>query len=303
MPMNVSSPLLAAAALAAATLAATPSFAGGIPFAGNRPQSFEFPLDYTDTYHSFGQFLQITDDDRRFDADGNKRAGFGGHSVVGLSSALRYWKFDALPQVGWVGSITVPEVRIEGRGFTASGLGDPLVGGIAFVKPTPASTLGTQWLVQVPIGAAQVTTNTWSVWPSVFYNHWFGQRVNLDVLAGGVLRGATRKTGSNDLDAGNTFHLNLRLGVGTAPVDYTRSVHVVPFAGLDYQRTGKTRDKVTELDLADSDSRETAASLGVLFQIKTRGGYDQFELHYARGLKGRNTSVTDGLFLQFWHYF
>ena len=31
--------------------------------------------------------------------------------------------------------------------------------------------------------------------------------------------------------------------------------------------------------------------------------YDQFELHYERGLRGRNTSVTNGLFLQYWHYF
>ena len=292
------------ATLAIAALAGSGAAeASGIPFAGNRPQSFEFPIDYTESYNSFGQFVQYNDDNRQFDSAGNKVAGSGGHTVVGLSSALHYWKFDALPSVGWVGSVTVPEVRVEGRGFAVSGIGDPLVGGIAFIKPTPSSTLGVQTLVQVPVGASSVTTNTWSLWPSVFYNAWFNNRFNLDVLVGGVLRSTTHKTGANDLDAGNTVHANVRLGMGLEPVLYTKPVYVIPFVGVDFQRTGKTRDKFTGLDLASSDSREAAANVGALFQLQRKKGYDQFEVHYSRGISGRNTSVTNGLFLQFWHYF
>jgi len=292
------------AACATAALAGSgAASAGGIPFAGNRPQSYEFPLDYAEPYNSFGQFVQYNVDSRRFDANGDKAAGSGGHTIVGLSSALHYWKFDALPKVGWVASLTVPEVRVEGPGFAASGLGDPLVGGLAFIKPTPSSTLGVQMLLQAPIGAASVTTNTWSVWPSVFYDAWFDNRINLDVLVGGVLRGTTHKTGANDLDPGHTVHANVRLGVGLEPVLYEKPVYAIPFVGIDFQRTGKTRDRVTGVDVPASDSRETALNLGVLFQLKRRKTYDQFELHYERGLRGRNTSVTNGLFLQYWHYF
>jgi hypothetical protein len=290
-------------ALAVAVLAGSGNAgASGIPFAGNRPQSFEFPIDYTESYNSFGQFVQYNEDNRHFDNTGDKVPG-SGHTFVGLSSALHYWKFDALPSVGWVGSVTVPEVRVEGRGFAASGVGDPLVGGLAFIKPTPSSTLGVQALVQVPIGASSVTTNTWSLWPSVFYNVWFENRFNLDVLVGGVLRSTTHKTGTNDLDAGNTWHANVRFGSALEPVLYTKPVYVMPFVGIDFQHTGKTRDRFSGMTLADSDSRETAANLGVLFQLQRRKSYDQFEMHYARGLNGRNTSVTNGLFLQYWHYY
>jgi hypothetical protein len=291
--------LLATGCMAAAGTAC----AGGIPFAGNRPQSFEFPLDYAEPYNSVGQFVQYTHDKRVFDADGNKVDGNGGHTFVGLTSMLHYWKFDSLPQVGWVGSITVPEVRVQGRGFSASGIGDPLVGGLAFIKPTPGSTLGLQALVQVPIGAKEVTSDTWALWPSVFYNAWFGDRLNLDVLVGGVLRGTTHRSGANDVDAGDTLHANVRLGYGLEPVRYDRGVHTIPFVGLDFQKTRRSYDKETGLALPNSDSRETAASVGVLFQLQRAKTYDQFEIHYAKGVSGRNTSVTNGIFLQYWHYF
>jgi hypothetical protein len=30
--------------------------------------------------------------------------------------------------------------------------------------------------------------------------------------------------------------------------------------------------------------------------------WDQVSIHYSKGVKGRNTTVTDGLFVQLWHY-
>lgn len=276
--------------------------AGGIPFAGNRPQSYEFPIDYKEPYDSFGQFLQWNNDRESFDNAGNKVAGPGTSTFVGLSSRLHYWKFDSLPDVGWVASVTVPEVRIQGAAFSANGIGDPLVGGLAFRKPTPNSTLGVQALVQVPIGTSQVTTNTWSFWPSIFYDAWFNNRVNLDILVGGILRATTHKSGLNDRDPGDTFHTNFRLGYGVEPVIYQKSYYAIPFVSVDYQKTGKTRDAVTRLDVPNSDSNETAVGGGVLFQLQKKKFYDQFEVHYSKGVGGKNTSVTDGVFLQYWHY-
>jgi hypothetical protein len=291
--------------VAAGVAAAVPgvdAFAGGIPFAGNRPQSYEFPLDYKEPYDSFGQFIQYNDDRKAFNNNGDKVSGPGTDTFVGLSSRLHYWKFDSMPDVGWVASLTVPEVRVQGSGFSASGIGDPLIGGLAFIKPSPSSTLGFQLLAQVPIGTSKVTTDTWSLWPAVFYDIWFENRINFDLLVGGILRSTTHKTGANDLDQGNTFHANMRLGVGTEPVIYSKSFYAIPFVGVDYQKTGKGKDKVTGLDLPDSESNETAVSLGVLFQLQRKKTYDQFEIHYAKGTRGKNTSVTDGVFMQYWHY-
>src|SRR5436309_143391 len=80
--------------------------AGGIPFAGNRPESFEFPIDWTESYDSFGQFLQWNNDRRSFNANGNRVSGPGTHTFVGLSSRLHYFKFDSMPNVGWLASLT-----------------------------------------------------------------------------------------------------------------------------------------------------------------------------------------------------
>lgn len=302
----ISPRVAAATAIAVLGCCAATVHASGIPFAGNRPESFEFSTDFKEPYDSFGQYLQWNRDDRRFDAAGNKRPGPGGDTVVGLSSRLHYFKIEALPSWGWVASITVPEVRAQGREFSASGIGDPLIGGLAFTNPAPGTTAGVQLYVQAPIGSSRVTTDTWSLWPSVFYNQWIG-RLNVDLLAGGILRGTTRKSGVPDVDPGNTVHGNLRIGYSLSPKS---ELFAIPFLSLDYQRTSTASQRATASTVADSDSRETALGAGVLFQLKPgstaiwrdQKTYDQLSLHYSKGVRGKNTTVTNGLFAQYWHY-
>ncbi|WP_051975108.1 hypothetical protein [Cupriavidus necator] len=53
-------------------------------------------------------------------------------TFVGLSSLLRYWKIDGLPNMGFNASLTVPLVRVQGSQFFASGVGDPLLGLLAW---------------------------------------------------------------------------------------------------------------------------------------------------------------------------
>jgi hypothetical protein len=231
--------------------------------------------------------VQWNRDDRAFDAKGDKVAGPGGDTVVGLSSRLHYFKIAALPDWGWIASITVPEVRSQGPKFSASGIADPLVGGLAFTNPLPGMTAGFQAYVQVPIGSERVTT--------------------VDAVVGGILRGTTRKTGVADVDQGNTVHGNLRIGYSLSP---TNALFAIPFLSVDYQRTTQARTRDSGVALAGSDSRETAVGLGVLFQLKPgmtsiwskQKTYDQLSLHYSRGVRGKNTTVTDGLFAQYWHY-
>jgi hypothetical protein len=295
-----------AAFLAISAWSAPGAQASGIPYAGNRPESFEFSTDFKESYDSFGQFVQWNRDGRAFDAKGDKVAGPGGDTAVGLSSRLHYFKIAALPNWGWIASITVPEVRSQGRKFSASGIADPLVGGLAFTNPVPGMTAGFQAYVQVPIGAERVTTDTWSFWPSAFYNQWLG-RVNVDAVVGGILRGTTHKTGVADVDQGNTVHGNLRIGYSLSP---TNDPFAIPFVSVDYQRTTQAMTRDSGVALAGSDSRETAVGLGVLFQLKPgmtsiwskQKTYDQLSLHYSRGVRGKNTTVTDGLFAQYWHY-
>ena len=159
--------------------------------------------------------------------------------------------------------------------------------------------------MQVPIGQNDVSTNTWSFWPSVFYDDWYGH-VNVDLLLGGILRGRTLRSGHDDLSPGNTFHLNLRVGYSISPPD---NPFAIPFVGLDYQTSGGTFNQTASMPLANSASRETTVGLGVLFQFKPNSlpflhqkMYDQLSIQYQHSVSGRNTTLTNGILVQAWHY-
>jgi hypothetical protein len=282
-----------------------PATASVIPFATDRPQTWQFSSDFDEPYSSFGQNVQWNHDSRAFDANGNQVAGPGTNTFVGLSTFIHYWKLPSLPLVGFNASITLPEVRTEGSHFSASGIGDPLIGGLVWYNPAPATTVGFQTYVQVPIGQQSVSTDTWSVWPSVFYDDWFGH-VNVDLLVGGILRGRTLRSGSDDLSNGDTFHLNLRVGYSISSPD---NPFAIPFVSLDHQRSGGTFDRTTGLAIPNSASRETAVGAGVLFQFKPNSlpfvhqkMYDQLSIQYSHSVSGRNTTLTNGLYVQVWHY-
>jgi hypothetical protein len=286
-------------------LPAVSAVASGIPFAIDRPQTWQFSSDFEEPYSSFGQNFEWNHDSRAFNSQGNQVAGPGTNTYVGLSTFIRYWKLHSLPHVGFNASITVPEVRIQGAQYSASGVGDPLVGGLVWYNPAPSTTLGFQTYVQVPIGQSSVSTNTWSVWPSVFYDDWYGH-VNVDLLAGGILRGRRLQTGSNDLSPGNTFHTNLRVGYSISPPD---NPFAIPFVSLDYQTSGGTFNQTAGVAVPNSANHELAVGGGVLFQFKPNSlpfvhqkMYDQLSIQYSHSVSGRNTTVTNGLYLQAWHY-
>ncbi|WP_338923181.1 transporter [Pseudomonas silesiensis] len=274
--------------------------ASGIPFASNRPQSFQFSSDFTEPYNSVGQEFQYNDDRKRFDDHGNKVDGSNTDTFVGLTSLLHYWKMDGLPNTGFIASITLPEIAVRGNGTRVSGFGDPLVGGLVWYNPTPLRTLGMQAYVQLPTGADSVSSDTYALWPSLFYNEWLG-KVNIDLLVGAIIRGK----GPHDTDPGDTGHANLRLGYNI--VDRP-TYQVTPFISADYQKTFSSDDR-DNTTIAFSESNETALGAGVLFQLKpgvqkvfAQKMWDQVSIHYSKGVEGRNTTVTDGLFVQLWHY-
>jgi hypothetical protein len=270
--------------------------AGEIPFAGNRPQSYQFYP--TPSYNTFGQFIQFYNDSTAFKPDGNTLDGAATHTFVGLSTILHREQSAGL---NWIAFATIPEVNVQGRSFAFRGIGDPLAGGGLFINPTPSSTLGLLGLVQIPIGNSEVSYALWSFWPSVFGDAWFGP-VNVDAQVGGILRTTTHRNGQADMDPGPTLHANLRVGYSLFALSWTDPWYPIPFAALDYQTTGTTSNHATGVDVANTDSNELALGGGMLFQLKLAKFYDQFEVHYSRGVSGKNTSVTNALLLQYWHY-
>jgi hypothetical protein len=286
-------------------LPAALAHASGIPFATDRPQTWQFSSDFEGTYDSFGQNIEWNRDNRAFDSQGNQTAGPGTNTFVGLSTFIHYWRLPSLPHVGFNASITVPAIRTQGSQFSASGIGDPLIGGLVWYNPAPATTLGFQAYAQVPIGQNSVSTNTWSFWPSVFYDDWYGH-VNVDLLVGGILRGRTLRSGHDDLSPGDTFHLNLRVGYSIAPRD---NPFAIPFIGFDYQTSGGTFNQTLGIAAPNTSNRETTVGAGVLFQFKPNSlpflhqkMYDQLSIQYQHSVSGRNTTLTNAILLQAWHY-
>ncbi|MNN77278.1 hypothetical protein D3C81_1937310 [compost metagenome] len=101
------------------------------------------------------------------------------------------------------------------------------------------------------------------------------------------------------------MHTNIRLGYKLIDDE---KYEMTPFLSYDRQKTWKSEDGHGN-DIQLSDSRETALGAGVLFQLKpgiqslyAQKMWDQISIHYSAGVSGRNTTVTDGLFFQAWHY-
>lgn len=134
--------------------------AAGIPFATDPPRTWQFISDFEEPYSSFGQNIQWNNDTRSYDSQGRKVAGAGTDTFVGLSTLIRYRKVEGLPRVGFSASLTVPLVRVQGNQFSASGVGDPLLGLLTWYNPKPTTTLGMQVYVQVPVGQNSVSINT-----------------------------------------------------------------------------------------------------------------------------------------------
>jgi hypothetical protein len=284
------------------TTASAPAVAQ-IPFAGDRPQSFAFyDVKPGESYDTVGQYVQSNNDSRAFDSRGNKVDGLGGHTFVGLTQPLHRGKTES--GLNWFITGVLPEISLQQPGFAVSGLGDPLVGGGMFLNPDAATNVGFLALVQVPVGSANISTHTWSVWPSVFYDSWFG-KVNVDGHVGAIIR-QTEYGNGNNVNPGNTVHANLRAGYSLLDLTWKDAWYPIPYVALDYQKTGKTigNNGVDPLgtQVPGPDSNETTLGVGVLFQLKQKKFYDQLTVHYSRTVSGKNTSLTNGLFIQYFHY-
>ena len=294
---------IAALMVAAGVATVGDAAAQDIPFAGNRPQSFSFyDVKPGESYDTVGQYAQFNSDGRAFDSSGKKVDGLGGHTFVGLTQPLHRGK--TASGLNWFITGVLPEISVQQPGFALSGLGDPLVGGGMFLNPDAATNVGFLALVQVPVGTANISTHTWSLWPSVFYDSWFG-KVNIDAHVGGIIR-QTEYGNGNNVNPGNTVHANLRGGYSLFDLSWKDAWYPIPYVALDYQKTGKTTGNSGADPLGTQvpgpDSSETALGVGILFQLKQKKFYDQFTVHYSRSVSGKNTTFTNGLFIQYFHY-
>ena len=249
--------------------------------------------------NSLVQYGYWNNDRKMYDKDGHKVDGPGTDTYVGITKYARAGEFESFPGVGWMCGVIIPEIRIKGSSVSLSGIGDPYLFWLAMFNPTPKSTFGVEYFVQTPIGNDEVTNDYWAH----IFNFWYGVnmgKVDFSVELGGVFRSDRKKSGEHDLNPGDTFYTNVRLG-------YRITKLVEPFVAFDHERTGRaidevTREKVTGPDafMLKSDSHEMTLGAGLIFYLKDTLN---LSMRYSRSIDGKNTIVTDTIharLIYFW---
>lgn len=267
----------AAAVLATAAVGAQAADRGFIA-----PHEYGLPLNF-EPFNIFAQYAFIQQNDKVYNANGDKVQGPGSDLTVGLSKYVRLWQPEGNKNIGLGWEIIVPEIGIRDKNtsFSTGGMGDPITGLAIWTKPAAEWTLGADLFVSVPVGDKAVGGgDRWDVLGSVFWDAQYG-KVNYTGNLGYHFFGSSA-TGN---EPGDFYHLNNRLG-------YRATDLVEPYVGLDYQTT----DGVA----GAPKSNETSAAAGLMFHLYPHAS---IAAHYVTGIDGENTAVPDSLNMRFVYVF
>jgi hypothetical protein len=261
--------------------------ASGITLNVIEPHEYALPVNY-ESFNAVVQYGYVQDDHKAFDNSGDRVAGPGTYTAVGLTKYVRFFTFKPLPNVGLAWEVIQPEISVQKTGVSATGLGDTITGFAGWMKPGKNSTLGIQSFLQIPIGTDAVSDKTWKNLTSAFGDVQLGD-VDIDGNVGFVVQSDKHETGKSDTSPGSTLHANLRVG-------YRAHQLIEPFLAADYQTTGSTKDLATGLNLTNSASNETTVGGGAVIYFA-----DTISLtaRYDYGVEGKNTPVTNAINFKF----
>ena len=263
------------------------SIAAGIPLNVIGPHEYALPVNY-ESFNALVQYGYLQNDNKSFDGKGNRVSGPDTTTAVGLTKYVRFFTLKSLPDVGLAWEIVLPEISVQKSGLSVSGLGDPLPGVAAWIKPSKNSTLGIQSFLSVPVGADAVSDHTWGSLTTIVGDV---QIADLDMCGqtGFIYKSIRHQTGLNDVDPGSTFHVNLRTA-------YRVHKYVEPFIAVDFQTTGASKDDVTGQTIQNSASNETTVGGGLGLDFTDTIG---LTARYDYGVDGKNTAVTNAFNFKF----
>ncbi|ABQ28494.1 transporter [Geotalea uraniireducens] len=279
---------LACLAIVATSLVyASTVVASGIPLNVIGPHEYALPVNY-ESFNAVAQYSYVQTDNMAFDNTGKRVGGPGTFTAVGFTKYVRFFTFKAVPDVGFAWEFLQPEISVQKAGVSATGFGDPLTGLAAWIKPSKNSTLGLQSFLSIPVGSDAVSDKTWGSLTTIFGDLQLGD-VDIDGQIGYIHKSTRHQTGANDVNPGDTFHTNLRLG-------YRAHQYLEPFLAVDYQTTGSTTDQVTGTAVANSVSNELSCGGGLMVHFS-----DPLSLtiRYDYGVDGKNTPVTNAFHFKF----
>lgn len=245
------------------------------------PREYELPVDF-EPFNVFVQYATVQENDRAFDADGERVDGSGSQAITGLSKYVRFWSPASKRNIGVAWEVIVPEVAIRNRAAPEgdrhiSGLGDPMTGFAIWYKPKQNVTLGFQSFVQIPVGTDRVSDTNWKNLSSFFWDWRLGEKFGWTGDAGAVWQ-SRRDSG---IKPGLAYHTNNRFA-------YRANQRLEPFIALDAEYAdGKD-------DLPDGWALDGGAGL----MVHTFSN-QSITLRYSTSIDGKNHSVNDSLNLKY----
>ncbi|MBS7458887.1 transporter [Coralloluteibacterium stylophorae] len=271
---------LAPAVLALGAAAALPAAHAGVTFDVIGPHEYELPVGF-EPFNVFVQYGFVQQNDRVYDAGGDRVSGDGSQQIVGQSKYVRFWTPESNPDVGLAWEVIVPEIAVRNREAAEgerrrSGIGDPLTGFATWIKPADGLVLGLQSFASVPVGASEVSDTNWKNLTSVFWD-WRGEALGWTGDAGFVWQGE-RDDGTRP---GLTWHTNNRFG-------WRASRHLEPFLALDYEHTRASDDY--------DSSWVVDGGAGLMLHTFEN---QSLTFRYSTSLDGRNHVVADSWNLKY----
>lgn len=269
-------------------LAAIPQArASDITFAVIGPQEYNLPVNFKDPFNVFVQYGEYNSQGKAWNSSGNLKSATHGDLFVGLSKYVRFFTLDGLPNVGLAYEVIVPEVMVTGPGTSAKGIGDPLTGPAAWIKPNANSTFGVQSFFQFPIGQTEVSNHYWANYSTIFFD-FQSTLLSFTGDAGAVFRSIQTAPGSPRINEGTTLFTNLRLG-------WKATKFWEPFVAFDWQTTSAANFAYGGGEAAPANA-ETALGVGVMAHFSDAAS---LTVRYSHDVQGYNTVGTNGGYMKF----
>lgn len=270
-----------------------PALAANPTFAIVGPAEWDLPI--TPSANVFMQTGVYQSNTRKCEADGTIKDITGTHTFIGITRFAHLFSFKSMPKVGFFWEALLPEIRIEGTGKAASGIGDPLFDFGVYYRPfrnSPVHTLvGFQNILSIPVGASQVTNNYWVEYPTFITDASYG-KLGFDATLGAGFPTEFHKSGEADRTIGKTYFAEAALRYQVLP-------WLTPFVQYNYQKneSGHIHDpNNTPLP----SCREDLVGGG----LKINFTHNRWlSLWYNRGISGANTVQTDAVYLRFVNIF
>ncbi|UFS70686.1 transporter [Geomonas sp. RF6] len=255
-----------------------------IPYSVIGVHEFDLPVKY-DPFNVILSY-NIYNDDRN--AWGGPSG--GQDSLLTINKFAHFFKVDALPNVGFLWELVLggASVRLK-NDDSVSGMIDPQVGIVSWIRPLPNWTTALEYWLYVPFGDNEISNHAIDNSVAFLTNYTLGG-LTFDGDFGIKLRGDSHYNGVKQ-ERGDLLFGNLSLAYKFIP-------NVEPFVKLDWVSAGKGKDLGSGATVASSD--ETAIGIGNHFSLTQKLAADVW---YLRGVDGRNNTKTDAVYLKFAYIF